>query len=208
MTANHESAARAVCRAGRLLAKRGLTPGTSGNISVRVDGGFLMTPTNAALAELRPDRLAILNERGDRVGGEAETKERNLHLAVYENRPDAKAIVHVHSTYAVALSCLAHPDAENVLLPLTPYAIMRVGRLPLVPYAKPGSTELAAFVRARAADSHAVLLANHGPIFAGATLASAVSGIEEVEEAAKLQLLLHARDVRALADSELEALRS
>lgn len=206
MTAELEVAGRAICRAGAHLAARGLTPGTSGNISVRIDGGFLMTPTNASLAELTPPRLAVLDEEGRRRDGEPETKERGLHLAMYRVRPEAAAIVHVHSTYAVALACLRHPNPQNVLLPLTPYAVMRIGHLPLVPYAKPGSETLARVVETHAADGPALLLANHGPIVAASTLDAAIAVIEEMEEAAKLHLLLAGHDVRTLADAEVAEL--
>jgi 3-dehydro-4-phosphotetronate decarboxylase len=206
-TVTYEEGARAVCEAGAYLAARGLTPGTSGNISLRIDGGFLMTPTNASLAELTAQDLTVLDADGNRTGGRPETKERDLHLAVYRVRPEAAAIVHVHSTYSVALACLCHPDPNDVLLPLTPYAVMRVGRLPLARYAKPGSQELARAVGERAAESHAILLANHGPIVAAPTLAAALAVTEEIEEAAKLQLLLHDHQVRRLEPAEIAALR-
>jgi 3-dehydro-4-phosphotetronate decarboxylase len=203
-----EEGARAICEAGAYLAARGLTPGTSGNISLRIDGGFLMTPTNASLATLEPGDLSVLDAEGNRSGGRPETKERDLHIAVYRVRPQAEAIVHVHSTYAVALACLRHPDPEDVLIPLTPYAVMRIGRLPLTRYAKPGSADLARSVGERAADAHAVLLANHGPIVASPTLAAALAVTEEIEEAAKLQLLLHGREVSRLGPAEVDLLRA
>ncbi|HYZ15424.1 MAG TPA: class II aldolase/adducin family protein [Candidatus Acidoferrum sp.] len=203
-----DEAARAICEAGVYLASRGLTPGTSGNISLRIDRGFLMTPTNASLAALAPADLAVLDPGGERNGGRQETKERDLHLAVYRVRPQAEAIVHVHSTYAVALACLRHPDPSDVLIPLTPYAVMRIGRLPLTRYAKPGSADLARAVGERAGDAHAILLANHGPIVAAPTLAAAIAITEEIEEAAKLQLLLHGREVSRLEPAEVELLRA
>jgi ribulose-5-phosphate 4-epimerase/fuculose-1-phosphate aldolase len=200
------AAARALCAAGRTLAAQGLTPGTSGNISLRAGDGFVMSPTNAALGELDAERVSVLDARGEHLGGDAPTKERELHLALYERRPDARAIVHTHSTSAVALACLCEVNPENVLLPLTPYALMRVGRLVLAPYARPGSRALVAAVAARAADSAAILLSNHGPIVAGPTLAAAVAAICEVEEAAKVQLLVHGRDVRLLGAAEIAEL--
>ncbi|GAC1571270.1 MAG: aldolase [Candidatus Elarobacter sp.] len=203
-----DAAASAVCRAGRHLAACGLTPGTSGNISVRVGDTFLMTPTNRALGALEPPHVSRLDARGEHLGGDPPTKERALHLAVYERRPDAGAIVHVHSTYAVALACLVHADGDDVLAGYTPYAIMRIGRLALVEYARPGSAKLAGSVAAKAAGAHALLLANHGPIFAAATLDAAVAGIEEIEEAARIQLVLHGRDTRRLTAAQVEELRS
>jgi len=183
---------------GRSLFERGLSPGTSGNLSVRVDDGFLVTPTNVSLGELAADRLTRLDAAGAHIGGDPPTKEAGLHLAIYAERPDANAIVHLHCTHAVAVSCLDDVDAEDVLPPLTPYYVMRVGRLPLVRYERPGSDELVAAVRDRARESPALLLANHGPIVAGASLAAAAGAIEEIEETAKLVLLLHGRQVRQL----------
>jgi ribulose-5-phosphate 4-epimerase/fuculose-1-phosphate aldolase len=180
------------------LFERGLSPGTSGNLSVRVDGGFVVTPTNVSLGELAADRLTRLDAGGAHVGGDPPTKEAGLHLAIYAERSDANAIVHLHCTHAVAVSCLDEVDPDDVLPPLTPYYVMRVGRLPLVRYERPGSDELVAAVRDRARDSPALLLANHGPIVAGATLAAAAGAIEEIEETAKLVLLLHGRRVRQL----------
>ena len=207
MTAAYDRAAQALCAAGRTLVARGLTPGTSGNISLRVDGGgYVMTPTNVGLGDLSPAEVARLDERGGHVGGSLPTKEWELHLTFFEHRPAATAIVHVHSSYAVALSCLEYADDESVLLPLTPYALLRIGRLPIVPYAPPGSARLAAAIAGRAAQSRAILLANHGPIFAGGTLAEAVAGIEEIEQAAKVQLLLHGQAVRPLSDIEIAQL--
>jgi ribulose-5-phosphate 4-epimerase/fuculose-1-phosphate aldolase len=200
------AAARDLCAAGRTLAAQGLAPGTSGNISLRVDGGYVMTPTNASLGELVPERISLLDERGEHAEGDAPTKERALHVALYEQRPDARAIVHTHSTYAVALACLCEVDPENVLRPLTPYALMRVGRLVLAPYARPGSRALVDRVAARAGDSHAILLSNHGPIVAGSTLAAAVAAVCEIEEAAKVQLLVHGRDVRLLSAADIAEL--
>jgi ribulose-5-phosphate 4-epimerase/fuculose-1-phosphate aldolase len=201
-------AARELCESGRILAEEGLTPGTSGNLSVRLDGGYLMSPTNASLRTLVPERVSVLDANGKHVAGDKPTKEVPLHMALYQRRPDARAIVHVHSTHAVALSCLAEIDPDDVLEPLTPYAVMRVGRLLLTSYARPGSDALAAAVAARAAESPAILLANHGPLFAAPSLAAAVAGIVEIEESAKLQLLLTGRDARRLSREQIAELQS
>jgi len=191
----------------RSLFGRGLSPGTSGNISVRTTDGFLMTPTGASFGAIDPDRLSQLDTTGGHAGGDAPTKESPLHLAMYEQRPDARAIVHLHSTYAVAVACLDDVDPNDVLPALTPYYVMRVGRLPLVPYAKPGDAALAEAVRERARGSHALLLANHGPIVAGASLDAAAGAIEEIEETAKLVLLLRGLPTRLLSPEELAQLR-
>ncbi|HLM34811.1 MAG TPA: 3-oxo-tetronate 4-phosphate decarboxylase [Gaiellaceae bacterium] len=195
-----------VAHGGSLFA-RGLSPGTSGNISVRSDDGWLMTPTNSSLGLLDPERLSRLDAEGRHVDGDLPTKESSLHLAMYDERPDAQAIVHLHSTYAVAAACLADADPEDVLPPLTPYYVMRVGRLPLVPYARPGDPSLADAVRERARESHALLLANHGPMVAGPSLAAAASAIEELEETAKLVLLLRGLPTRGLSPGQAAELR-
>jgi ribulose-5-phosphate 4-epimerase/fuculose-1-phosphate aldolase len=208
VNADIAAAARELCAAGRALAEQGLTPGTSGNVSLRTATGYVMSPTNAALRDLVPERVSVLDERGEHSGGDPPTKERELHLALYARRPDARAIVHVHSSYAVAVACLCDVDPDNVLEPLTPYAIMRVGRLVLAPYAKPGSRALVEAVAARAADSPAILLSNHGPLVAGPSLAAAVAAITEVEEAAKVQLLVHGRAVRRLSAADIADLLS
>jgi ribulose-5-phosphate 4-epimerase/fuculose-1-phosphate aldolase len=186
---------------GRSLFERGLSPGLSGNLSVRLDGGYLVTPTNTSLGSLDADTLACLDAAGEHRAGPPPTKEAGLHLALYDVYEDAQAIVHLHSTYAVAVSCLADTDADDALPSLTPYYRMRVGRLPLVSYALPGSTELVDAVRSRAAESRALLLANHGPIVAAESLAAAVAAAEEIEETAKLALLLRGLPVRELGDA-------
>ena len=137
----------AIVAHARSLFARGLSPGTSGNISVRTRDGFVMTPTGASFGALDAARLSRLDAGGRHVDGDVPTKESPLHLAMYEERPDANAIVHLHSTYAVAVACLDDVDADDVLPPLTPYYVMRVGRLPLVPYAKPGDPALGEAVR-------------------------------------------------------------
>jgi len=197
----------AIVAHGSSLFARGLSPGTSGNISARSDDGWLMTPTNSSLGLLDPERLSRLDAEGRHVDGDAPTKESWLHLAMYDVRPDAQAIVHLHSTYAVAAACLADADREDVLPPLTPYYVMRVGRLPLVPYARPGDRSLADAVRERAGESHALLLANHGPMVAGSSLDAAASAIEELEETAKLVLLLRGLPTRGLSPEQVAELR-
>jgi 3-dehydro-4-phosphotetronate decarboxylase len=192
---------------GRSLAARGLSPGTSGNVSVRVGDGWLMTPTNTSLGALDPSRLALLDADGRHVDGDPPTKEVWLHLAVYAERADARAIVHLHSTHAVAAACLDDIDPDDVLPALTPYYVMRVGRLPLVPYGRPGDASLADEVRKRARVSRALLLANHGPVVAGPTLAAAASAAEEIEETAKLVLLLRGLPTRALTPAQVDELR-
>jgi len=196
----------AVCELGASLFNRGLTFGSAGNISVRISDGWLMTPTNVSLGRLDPARLAKLDLEGKLVSGDAPTKESVLHRAMYGERPDAGAVVHLHSTHSVAVSCLDGIDPANVLPPITAYYVMRVGRLPLVPYHPPGDRDLAEAVRRLAGKHHAVLLANHGPVVAGTSLDAAANAIEELEETAKLFLLLRGSKTRPLTEAQVAAL--
>jgi ribulose-5-phosphate 4-epimerase/fuculose-1-phosphate aldolase len=196
-----------ICRLGESLFTRGLTFGSAGNISVRLEDGWLMTPTNVSLGRLDPARLAKLDANGKLVSGDPPTKETFLHRAMYSERPQATAVVHLHSTYSVAVSALADIDTANVLPPITAYYVMRVGRLPLVAYYPPGDLTLADAVQRLAGKHHAVLLANHGPVVAGSTLDATANAIEELEETAKLFLLLRGSNVRLLTDEQVAALK-
>lgn len=184
------------------LFDRGLTAGSTGNISVRVDDGWLMTPTGSSMGTIDPARIAKLDRAGRHISGDAPTKEAFLHRVMYEKRQRAGAVVHLHSTHSVAVSCLCGLDHDDLLPPLTAYYVMRVGRLPLVPYYPPGDEALAQAVAERAVGSHAVLLANHGPVVAGVDLSEAVYSIEELEETAKLFLLLRGEKTRPLSCEE------
>lgn len=201
-------AREAICRLGASIFARGLTFGSSGNLSQRVDDGWLMTPTNVSLGELDPARLSKLDLQGRLVSGDSPTKEGFLHRAMYEGRPDAGAVVHLHSTHSVAVSCLADLDPADVLPPITAYYVMRVGRLPLVPYFPPGDAALAEAVRPLVGKHHAVLLANHGPVVAGTSLSAAAGAIEELEETARLFLLLQGHRVRHLTPEQVDELRA
>ena len=183
---------------GRSLFDRGLTFGSSGNISVKLPDGMLITPTNTCLGRIDPDRIAKLSNHGELVSGDKPSKEVFLHDAVYRSRSNEQAIVHLHSTYSVAVSCLKDIDPDNVLPPITAYYVMRVGRLPLVPYFPPGDQELAKAVESVAESSHSLLLANHGPVVAGNDLDSAVYSVEELEETARLFLILQNHSTRFL----------
>lgn len=192
---------------GRSIFERGLTFGSSGNISVRTEDGWLMTPTNVALGRLDPGRLSKLGPDGRHLAGDAPTKEAMLHLAMYRQRPAAQAVVHLHSTHSVAVSCLTDIDPADVLPPITAYYVMRVGKLPLIPYYPPGDTGLADAVGAKAATHSAVLLANHGPVVAGGSLDAAIGAIEELEETARLHLLLQGHRTRFLTAEQVALLR-
>jgi len=192
---------------GQMLTGLGMAHGSTGNISVRLDGGWLITPTNSRLGQLDPARIAKLDEEGRLVAGDKPSKEAFLHRSVYEMRSDAGAIVHLHSTHSVAVSCLDGIDAEDVLPPLTAYYVMRVGTLPLIPYFPPGDERLAGAVREMAARHAAVLLANHGPVVAGKDLDAAVGAVEELEATARLYLLLHGRETRPLTSDQVAELK-
>jgi len=197
-----------ICRLGASIFARGLTAGSSGNISARLPDGWLMTPTNFSLGRLDPARLSKLGDDGTLLAGDKPTKESFLHRVMYEERAATGAVIHLHSTHSVAVSCLAEIDPADVLPPITAYYVMRIGRLPLVPYFRPGDLALAEAVRGFAGKHHAVLLANHGPVVAGASLDAAANAIEELEETAKLFLLLHGRKTQFLTAEQVEEVRA
>ncbi|KFE36038.1 3-oxo-tetronate 4-phosphate decarboxylase [Thioclava atlantica] len=198
-----------ICAIGRSLFDRGLTAGSSGNISARLpDGGWLMTPTNASLGALVPARLSRFDAVGNFMSGDKPTKESFLHFAMYDERQEAGAVIHLHSTHSTAVSIMRDVDPEDVLPPLTAYHVMRVGKLPLVPYYAPGDPELAEAVRSLASRHHAVLLANHGPVVAGTSLANAQYAAEELEETSKLFLALQGHAIRPLSPAQVADLRA
>ena len=196
-----------ICRLGRSLFERGLTPGSSGNISVRCeDGGWLVTPTNASLGFLDPARLSRLDAAGRLVSGDKPTKEVPLHTALYDTRSSAQAIVHLHSTHSVAVSMLPEVDPRAVLPPMTPYYLMKCGATALVPYYRPGDPAVADAIKGLAGKYSSVLLANHGPVVAGDSLEAAVFAMEELEETAKLYLLLRGLNPRHLSPAQVKDL--
>jgi len=195
-----------IVRLGRSLFQRGLTAGSSGNISVRLDDGWLLTPTNACLGELDPGELAKLDWDGRLLSGAPASKEAFLHRAMYEERAGAGAIVHLHSTHSAAVSCMGGLDCADCLPPLTAYFVMKIGRLPLIPYYRPGDPALGDAIRGLASKHTAVLLANHGPVVSGTTLEAAGYAMEELEETAKLFLLLRDLPTRPLNPAEIEEL--
>jgi ribulose-5-phosphate 4-epimerase/fuculose-1-phosphate aldolase len=193
---------------GESIFNRGLTHGSSGNISMRVETGWLMTPTNSCLGRLDPSAISLLDAAGNLIDGDVPTKESFLHFEMYRNRDDAQAVVHLHSTHSTAVSCLEEIDPENVLPAVTAYHVMKVGKLPLIPYYPPGDLDLAKAVGERAAKHHALLLANHGPVVAGKHLEDAVNIIEELEQTSKLYLLLRDRHCRWLNAEQIVALEA
>jgi ribulose-5-phosphate 4-epimerase/fuculose-1-phosphate aldolase len=197
-----------IVRWGRSLFERGLTAGSSGNISAKLDDGFLVTPTNSCLGFLDAGRISRLDVEGKHIGGDLPSKEVPLHAAFYRARRSARAVVHLHSTYSTALSCLSDVDPANAIPPITPYVVMRVGKVPVLPYTRPGSADIAPLIAAKATEHTAVLLGNHGPVVAGVSLSAAVSAIEELEEAAKLALMLRGLPVRLLDAKAVADLRA
>lgn len=205
----NESALREeIVRFGRSLFDRGLTAGSTGNISVRLDDGWLLTPTNACLGNLDPARLAKLDWQGRSISGDTPSKEAFLHRSLYEERQDAGAIVHLHSTHSAAVSCMSGLDPANCLPPLTAYFVMKIGRLPLVPYYRPGDPALGDAIKGLAGKHSAVLLANHGPVVSGSSLEAAVYATEELEETAKLFLLLRNTATSPLNNAQIEELKT
>lgn len=197
-----------ICTIGQSLFNRGLTHGSTGNISARLpDGGWLMTPTGSSLGRLDPARISRLDSDGNHVEGDKPTKEAFLHTTMYRERPASGAVVHLHSTYSVAVSCIDGINHANCLPPITAYYVMRIGQLPLVPYYPPGDEALADAVGKLAGRHHAVLLANHGPVVAGSSLSAATDAIEELEETARLFLMLEGRPMRLLGDLEVAELQ-
>jgi ribulose-5-phosphate 4-epimerase/fuculose-1-phosphate aldolase len=186
----------------RSLHSRSLTHGSTGNLSVRTTRGLLVTPTGSSLGTIARDELSLIDLDGRHRDGPRPSKEAFLHAAILRARPGANAVIHTHSTHAAAVSCLADLNDDDALPPLTAYFAMRVGRLPVLPYFAPGDRGLGSVAEERARHSHALLLRNHGPIVAGATLSSALDALEELEETAKLFLLLRGMATRPLSEPE------
>ncbi|WP_421993833.1 aldolase [Roseococcus sp.] len=200
---SEETQRRLLVELGASLFARGFSVGSAGNISVRLADGYLMTPTNSSLGRLEAARISKLDLAWKHVSGDKPTKEVFLHRAFLDARPEAGAVVHLHSTYATAISCLE----PAVIPPLTPYFVMRVGRtLPLIPYYRPGDAAMEPAIHDAAQHAKAVLLANHGPVICGATLTDAVNAAEELEEAAKLAILLRGMSPRLLTPPQVEDL--
>ena len=197
-----------IVRLAKSMFERGLTFGSSGNISARVDDGWLMTPTGSTMGTLDPAKISKLDNDGEHISGDKPTKESFLHHVMYEKRHGTGAVVHLHSTHSVAVSCLSDINKKNVLPPITAYYVMKIGTLPLIPYFPPGDLDLAKAVREMASDHHALLLANHGPVVAGKSLEDAVYAIEELEETAKLFLMLKNMNTSFLDDAQINDLKS
>jgi ribulose-5-phosphate 4-epimerase/fuculose-1-phosphate aldolase len=207
MTEAERTAREEIAALSASLFARGFSVGSAGNISVRLADGYLITPTNSCLGRLDPARIAKLDQGFSHVGGDKPSKEVFMHRAFYAARDDAGAVVHLHSTWATAVACLADVDQANPIPPLTPYFVMRIGRtMPIVPYYRPGDAAMEPAITEAARGARAVLLANHGPVVSGRTLTDAVYAAEELEEAAKLFMLLRRETTRLLTPAQVDDL--
>ena len=195
-----------ICLLAKSLFDRGLTHGSTGNISARTaDGGLLVSPTGTSFGRLDPTRLSRFDAKGNLIDGDPPTKEMPLHSAFYETRSTAGAVVHLHSCHSVAWSMMPDANEDDFLPPLTPYAIMKLGRVKLLPFFLPGDPAMGEAVRGLAGKRSAVMLANHGPVVAGKDVEAACNAIEELEETARLALLLQDRTPRMLTDAQISA---
>ena len=196
-----------ICELAKSLFDRGFTVGSTGNISARTaDGGLLVTPTNASFGRLDPAKLSYFNAEGQFVSGDKPTKEMPLHMAFYDTRSTAGAVIHLHSCHAVALSLQEDIDEDNFLPPLTPYSVMKLGRVKLLPYFMPGDKAMGDAVRGLAGKRSAVMLANHGPVVAGRDVEAACYAIEELEETAKLALMMRGMKSKMLSSDAVQQL--
>jgi ribulose-5-phosphate 4-epimerase/fuculose-1-phosphate aldolase len=196
-----------ICMLAKSMFDRGLTGGSTGNISARTeDGGLLVSPTGTSFGRLDPARLSRFDAAGTLIDGDQPTKEMPLHSAFYETRSTAGAVVHLHSCHSVALSMMPDVDPDNFLPPLTPYGLMKLGRVKLLPFFMPGDPEMGIAVRGLAGKRTAVMLANHGPVVAGKDIEAACNAIEELEDTARLAMMTRGLGARALTDDQIQGL--
>jgi len=193
-----------ICLLAKSMFDRGLTGGSTGNISARTaDGGLLVSPTGTSFGRLDPGRLSRFDAAGGLIDGDPPTKEMPLHSAFYATRSTAGAVVHLHSCHSVALSMMPDADEDNFLPPLTPYALMKLGRVKLLPFFVPGDPAMGEAVRGLAGRRSAVMLANHGPVVAGKDVEAACNAIEELEDTARLAMLTRGHAPRALTEDQI-----
>jgi len=203
---NEQELREQISEYGKSLFERGYGVGTSGNISVRLSDGMLITPTNTSLGKIDPDRISRVDWNGELKRGDKPSKEAFLHKSSYKARPNDHAIVHLHSTYSVAMSCLQDVDPENLIPPITAYFVMKVGPVFRVPYYPPGDEQLGTAVAQAAVKHRAIMLANHGPVVCASNLGSAVAAVEELEETAKLFFLLRGEKTNFLSSQQCQEL--
>jgi ribulose-5-phosphate 4-epimerase/fuculose-1-phosphate aldolase len=178
-----------IARVGADLYQRRYTVGSSGNISARLPDGWLITPTDACLGHLVPDSISKVNTAGEWVGGDKPSKTLTLHRGIYKQNPAVNGVVHTHSTHLVALTLAGVWRDDEILPPITPYQVMKVGRVPLIKYRRPGDAAVAAEVKPLATIVRAVMLERLGPVSWGASVEQAAWSIEELEETAQLWLM-------------------
>ena len=195
-----------IVEAGRRLAAMGLSPGTSGNVSVRVGDTVLMSPTGASLGQLDAEALSVLTLEGELMSGAKPSKEFPFHRAMYRRDPAVQAVVHLHSPHAAAISCVHPWSKRSAIPPLTPYFVMRVGQTPLIPYASPGSADQADIIENLEYPFSSLLLQNHGSVCSAASMDAAIDAAVELEEVSRLLLLLGAKQPELLPDGEPERL--
>ena len=196
-----------ICTLAKSMFDRGLTGGSTGNISARtLDGGLLVSPTGTSFGCLDPSRLSHFDAQGLLIDGDKPTKEMPLHSAFYDTRSSAGAVVHLHSCHSVALSMMPDVDADNFLPPLTPYGIMKLGQVKLLPFFMPGDPAMGDAVRGLAGKRSAVMLANHGPVVAGKDIEAACNAIEELEDTARLAMMTRGLSPRALSQVQVQAI--
>lgn len=195
-----------ICLLAKSMFDRGLTGGSTGNISARtVDGGLLVSPTGTSFGRLDPARLSRFDADGNFVSGDQPTKEMPLHSAFYDTRSTAGAVVHLHSCHSVALSMMPDVDPDNFLPPMTPYSIMKLGKVTLLPFFMPGDPAMGDAVRGLAGKRSAVMLANHGPVVAGKDIEAACNAIEELEDTAKLAIMMRGYRAKMLTPEQVNA---
>lgn len=203
-----EGSRRMLVELGASLFARGYSVGSAGNISVRVEGGYLVTPTNSSLGRLSVETISFVDDNWSHRSGDRPSKEVVMHRAIYEARPDAGAVVHLHSTYVTALSCLAEEGSQQ-MTPLTPYTVMRLGEhVATVPYFRPGDPEMETAIFEAAGKSSAIILSNHGSLVSAATLVDAVNAAEELEASAELTFVLEGKPTRELTKPQISDLLS
>tara|TARA_B110000879_G_scaffold92918_1_gene127176 strand:- start:988 stop:1638 length:651 start_codon:yes stop_codon:yes gene_type:complete len=196
-----------ICTLAKSMFDRKLTGGSTGNISARTsDGGLLVSPTGTSFGRLDPGRLSRFDAQGMLIDGDKPTKEMPLHSAFYDTRSSAGAVVHLHSCHSVALSMMPDVDADNFLPPLTPYGIMKLGQVKLLPFFIPGDPAMGDAVRGLAGKRSAVMLANHGPVVAGKDIEAACNAVEELEDTARLAMMTRGLSPRALSQIQVQAI--
>lgn len=194
-----------ICLLAKSMFDRGLTGGSTGNISAKTaDGGLLVSPTGTSFGRLDPGRLSRFDQSGQFLDGDPPTKEMPLHTAFYDTRSAAGAVVHLHSCHSVALSMMPDADPDNFLPPLTPYGIMKLGKVQLLPFFLPGDAAMGQAVRGLAGKRSAVMLANHGPVVAAKDVEAACNAIEELEDTARLAMMTRGLQPKGLTPAQVK----